>query len=104
MGGLAEARGVLGTCSGLGSPRTSWPHGLLLGADLGVLEPQESCLAGRVLQAEVMCYLEISTSSLTHAGSDFTVKGQRGRDEELLKFHFCFETHSSTWGWCVRDP
>lgn len=31
-------------------------------------------------------------------GSDFTVKSQRGRDEALLEFHFCFETHSSTLG------
>lgn len=37
-------------------PRASWVR------ELGVLEPQESCLAGRVLRAEVMCYLEISTS------------------------------------------
>ena len=52
-----------------------------------------------------MRYHEISTSQPdSWKGVTLPLKSQRGRDEALLEFHFCFETHSSTLGGVSVTP
>ena len=61
MGGLAEARGPSGTCSGLGSRGPPGPTGFL-GAGAGCVGASRILPGREGSGAEVMCYLEISTS------------------------------------------